>query len=234
MGEKFSMTRFLYFFLAIFFSQCASYEAKSYDASSAVAQESNTSKIQAGLSVSSGKETQRILAYNSNMHFDIPEKSADSVRSQMIDYVKSIDGYIVTENTNMLTVKIPSNQFREAIVELKKMGKVTSENVYTEDITDAYYDVKIRLENYTALQTRLKSLLAKAKTVQEAIEVEKELNRVTNEIEILKGKMNRYENQINFSTINIYIRSEKQTKLGPLGWVVYGAYSAVKWLFVWE
>ncbi|MCB1180102.1 MAG: DUF4349 domain-containing protein [Leptospiraceae bacterium] len=123
-----------------------------------------------------GKQIQRILVYNSDIYFDIPEGSLDDIKKQIVDYVKSKDGYIVTESTYNITFKIPSDIFREALNYLKTLSKVRDQSIHTEDITAIYYDSKIRLKNMLELQKRLTDLLGKAKNVQDAIEVEKELD----------------------------------------------------------
>lgn len=102
------------------------------------------------------------------------------------------------------------------IVELKQIGNVVYEQVTSEDITEAYYDTKIRLENAEKFQKRYLDLLSKAKTVEESVKVEQELHRITNEIDTLKGKMNLYQNMVQYSKINVYL-VERERK-GPTYW----------------
>ena len=178
---------------------------------------------------------QRILTYKGYITIKIENEKSQEVKTKIIDYVKTKEGYVVTESTHSLTLRVPADKFRDVITEVKKMGEVISESFSLEDITDAYYDAQIRLENAQKLQERLLELLKKAKTVQETIEVEKELNRVTNEIDTLKSKLFRLDNQVQFSTLNVNLQEKsKERKLGPLGWVFYGIYKVIKFLFVIE
>jgi hypothetical protein len=48
----------------------------------------------------------------------------------------------------------------------------------------------------------------------------------------MKGKLALLESQVSLATIHLTL--EKPTRPGPLGWVFYGAYRGVKWLFVWD
>lgn len=178
---------------------------------------------------------QRILTYKGYITLEIESEQSIEVRKKIIEYIQSIDGYILTESTYSLTLKIPAEKYRPAIEEIRKLGKVKHESFQTEDITEAYYDSQVRLENAQKLQERLLELLKKAKTVQETIEVEKELNRVTSEIELQKSKLFRLENQIQFSILNVNLQEKpKEKKLGPLGWVFYGIYKVVRFLFIIE
>ncbi|MEL6628160.1 MAG: DUF4349 domain-containing protein, partial [Bacteroidota bacterium] len=62
------------------------------------------------------------------------------------------------------------------------------------------------------------------------LKVEKELERLNTELDLLKGQMKRLENLTTFATINI--RHEEKKKPGPLGYIGLGLYHSVKWLFV--
>ena len=125
-----------------------------------------------------------------------------------------MEGHITSETTYSISLKIPASKYRDSIQYFKTLGKVIYESYVIEDITEAYYDSKTRLENLQKLQARLAELLQKAKNVQEAIEVEKELNRVTSEIETHKSKLFRLENQAQYSLLNIQLK-EKSTA-GPM------------------
>jgi hypothetical protein len=50
------------------------------------------------------------------------------------------------------------------------------------------------------------------------------------EIDILKGKLNRYDHLVYYSTITVHVKEKKI--LGPLGYVSKGIYKIVKWMFV--
>jgi hypothetical protein len=50
------------------------------------------------------------------------------------------------------------------------------------------------------------------------------------EIELMKGKMNRIDHLVAYSTISVYFSEKK--KPGLIGYVGIGLWKAVKWLFV--
>lgn len=71
-----------------------------------------------------------------------------------------------------------------------------------------------------------------ARKVQDVLEVEKELSRVTLELERLKGQMRTMKRETTYASFRLSV--EEEVTPGPLGWVFYGSYKAVKWLFVWD
>ena len=72
------------------------------------------------------------------------------------------------------------------IARIEKLGDVTHRDIKAQDVTDEYVDLQARLKNAYAIRDRLNDLLAKA-SVKEALEIEKELGRVTEDIERMEG-----------------------------------------------
>ena len=53
------------------------------------------------------------------------------------------------------------------------------------DVTDEHYDLNIRLENAQLARDRYLELLNRAQTVDETLKVEKELERLNTELDLL-------------------------------------------------
>ncbi|HRG96875.1 MAG TPA: DUF4349 domain-containing protein [Polyangiaceae bacterium] len=115
---------------------------------------------------------------------------------------KESGGYLSLRSDNQITVRIPRAKFDAALGAIEKIGDVLHRDVSAEDVTDQYVDLEIRIKNARAMQTRLKQLLEKA-AVKEAIEIEKELARVTQELELLEGKLKLLSDKIAYSTITV-------------------------------
>lgn len=63
--------------------------------------------------------------------------------------------------------------------------------------------------------------------------IEKELERINVEIETLEGSKRASDMMVQYSSINIDLNTKKPGP-GPLGWIFYLGYKAIKWLFIWE
>lgn len=115
---------------------------------------------------------------------------------------KEQGGYLAIRSDNRITVRIPRAKFDLVLAAIEKIGDVLHRDVTAEDVTDQYVDLEIRIKNARAMQTRLKQLLEKA-AVKEAIEIEKELARVTEELELMEGKLKLLKDKIAYSTITV-------------------------------
>ncbi len=141
-------------------------------------------------------------------------------------------GHLATESASGFTMRVPADQLDEAIEALEKLGEVTGRGHRVSDVSRQHRDLGIRIENAKHLQARLRSLLEKAQDVKEILAVEKELSRVTLELETLEAEMRNLSRQIALATIDV--RYEDDVSPGPVGWVFYGLFKGVKWLFVWD
>jgi len=87
---------------------------------------------------------------------------------------------------------------------LRKVGRLISENSSSEDVTARYVDLTARLENAEASRTRYLEILGtKSASVEDILQVEREIERVTENIERLKGEIRLLETQVGLSTITV-------------------------------
>jgi len=108
----------------------------------------------------------------------------------------------------MLTMRVPSSRFDEAIAQLKKLdGEVVSSNVGAKDATDQLVDLDARITAAQAVEQRYLQLSASAKTVDEMLRVEGALQNVRTQIEQLKAQQKSLKDQTTFSTITLAVAS---------------------------
>ncbi|HEU4412737.1 MAG TPA: DUF4349 domain-containing protein [Polyangiaceae bacterium] len=141
-------------------------------------------------------------------------------------------GFVFSETNDTVVLKIPANKLDDALARVGRVAKVRDKNVSARDVTSDYVDLNIRIDNARKLQARLKELLTQTQDVGKVLEVEKELARVTEQLERLEGQMRLLSQQTTYATLTVTV--EEDVKPGPIGWVFYGAYSGIKWLFVWD
>lgn len=154
----------------------------------------------------------------------------DTANSHIERITKKYDGYINEIGTYRTTIRVKSENLEDAIKDISTLGKVQSKNISGQDVTEDYLDYQIRLENAEKSRQRYLELLEKAENVEAALKVERELERLNETIDLLKGKMNRINHLSEFSTITIILKEKK--KPGLLGYIGIGLYRSVKWLFV--
>ena len=129
---------------------------------------------------------------------------------------RTMGGYLESRNDTQIQIRIPRARFDEALHKVEASGDVLHRDVSAQDVTDAYFDLEARLKNARAVRDRMQALLEKA-AVKEAIEIQKELERVTGEIEVLEGKLKLLSNKIAYSTIDVSFqaRASAAVQLAP-------------------
>ncbi|HYV49268.1 MAG TPA: DUF4349 domain-containing protein [Myxococcaceae bacterium] len=143
-----------------------------------------------------------------------------------------LGGYSSNSSLEAITLMVPSPKLDEALTALGGLGQVDHKEVRARDVTEARADLELRLTNLRKSRERYLEILAKAANVAETLAVEKELERITLEIERLQAALDQTNHLVAMATVDVQFA--RPVKPGPVGWVFYGVYSAVKWLLVWD
>jgi hypothetical protein len=166
-------------------------------------------------------QNERIVIYNAVINV-VVERISDSMNKIKI-VVSSMGGYMQEMSSNSITLKIPAARFQDAIAEVENLGEVTRKVIKGSDVTEEMRDLKVRLGNAEQVRDRLIKLLDRAETIEEMLNIEKELERVTEKIELLKGKIQYLQDKTVFSTLTVCFNSpvpqENITIATPFRWV---------------
>jgi hypothetical protein len=141
-----------------------------------------------------------MLIYTANLAMAVyqVEPGLDAVEK----VARDVGGYLSSRQDNAITIRVPRARFDEALRLVETLGDVTHRDIKALDVTDQYVDLASRLKNAYAMRDRLTDLLSKA-AVKEALDIERELGRITEEIERMEGKLKLLRDQIAFSTITV-------------------------------
>jgi hypothetical protein len=170
----------------------------------------------------------RVVIFNASIYVTV--RNADTLNARLVKIVNRYQGYVVKISEKQSTVRVPAQYLESTLSAISGTGRVKGISKTGMDVTEEYQDYTIRLENASKARDRYLELLAKAENVEATLKVEKELERLNGEIELLKGKIGRLQHLADYSTIEVNITQKH--KLGVLGHVFVGFYKGVKWLFV--
>ncbi len=205
-------------FLLILSCSKASYESSEYESVSKTAgipdmAEVNDRSIRDGdiTGDSAGsspiRERKRIM----NAHMEMTVDDIISTEKELTRRTLDSGGWIVSSRQYWgeitLTVKIPAENFESFISSIETIGEVDSKSITTDDVTEAFYDLKSRIENKIILRDRFRAYLEKAESMEDILSVERQLNDVTTEIEQLEGAFRGLNRDIDYSTITFILRS---------------------------
>lgn len=165
----------------------------------------------------------RIILYVAEMNIAVFR--VDEKIEEIRDKIKDWGGYMISMDTNRIVFRVPAERFEDAIDELDTLGDVTYRNVNGTDVTDEYRDLQIRLKNAIAVRDRLLELLSDAKNINESLQVEHELERITEKIELMKGRLKYLSEAAAYSKITVHLTVKKKAKkpIPPL-------YAPFKWI----
>ena len=102
-----------------------------------------------------------------------------------------------------MTIRVPQAEFFTTLEHIKSLGKVRSENIGSEDVTERFIDLEARLRSALREEESLLSLLDKANQVSEILAIERELSRIRSDIERDQGQLNFLERRVDLSTITV-------------------------------
>lgn len=137
---------------------------------------------------------------------------------------RDLGGFLARRDDRAITIRVPVGRFPEAVKRIEKMGDMLHRNVTAEDVTEEFRDVEVRLKNSRAVRDRLEQLLQKAVKVEESVIIEKELGRVTQEIEQMEGRIKFLKDRAAFSTITVTFEAHRQENVSstfklPVPWL---------------
>lgn len=149
-----------------------------------------------------------------------------SATDQLLAAVRALEGYVsnlkedsgpVGQRSVTIELRIPSEQFDQALPQLESVGKILDKLVSTEDVTEQYVDTDAKARNLKKLEERLLDHLGRSAELNEVLRLETELTRVREQIESLEGRLRYLGNRVSFSTINIaLIEAAKAEPIVPV------------------
>lgn len=151
-----------------------------------------------------------MLIKKGNLKFEC--KDIQATYSQIKGLVKDFDGYISRENQEQaylrvsyfMEIRIPSKNFDAFVLSVDAgVGTYDQRSIEVDDVSEEFFDLQLRLENKKALAKRYRQLLPQTNKMNEIIELERELQKVSGEIDRIEGRMRFLKDQTSFSTVKI-------------------------------
>lgn len=147
-----------------------------------------------------------------SVKFDESLKKIESMVQEAGGYFQSNDVYTRDSwgdndsfrEANMM-VRVPVEKFDALMDDLTSGDGFSTirQSVSSDDVSEQYYDIQMRLESARSEVARLTELLEEAKDVSDVISVEQALSDATYRVESLQGQLNGMDSRIDYSTINI-------------------------------
>lgn len=149
-----------------------------------------------------------------NASLDLEAKDVLTTYNEILAFVTENGGYETyrTQQTSDQNIIVDA-QFKikpekiDALIEFIDIRcDIIRNDTSTEDITTAYYDAQTRLATKELALDKYYEYLNDAKTIDESLKVQAEINSLTLEIESLKGQIKLWDSLLAESTITIRLR----------------------------
>ena len=164
----------------------------------------------------------RKMTYSTNLVINVPDtvkgvKSASGIAEKH-------SGYTTYSDNSTASIKIPVAKAQDALKDFEAIGSVKSKTITASDITEHYTDTQVRLENLRRLQKRLSELLTRANKVDDILRIERELSRVTTDLERHQARMNVLSKQVEMVDFQINFNAvvtpaEISRTIIPVEWI---------------
>jgi len=153
------------------------------------------------------------IIYNVNMGItvDDPNEAAKQIKEQvnaMGGYVSSSYSYKNDDSSSYVNmqVRVPAKGLNDMTAFIESISEVDYENMYTDNITESYYDTVARLEHEKIQADQLEEIMEKAETIEDIIIVRQELSAVQENIEVYEGRIRMWDSLVDYSTLDLYIQ----------------------------
>ena len=133
---------------------------------------------------------------------------------RVAELAEGLGGYVVSstmwkEDTSLagiITIRVPAEDFADAVAALHGLAvEVTHEETSAQDVTEEYVDLSARLHNLEATEEQLLRLLEKAETVEDMLNIQRELSAVRGDIEQTQGRLQYLERTSATSLIRVQL-----------------------------
>jgi hypothetical protein len=154
---------------------------------------------------------------------------------------EDLGGFVVTSNLYQttlesgaevpranITIRVPAERLNEALTAIEAdASQVLSKNESGEDVTREYTDLKSRLRNLEDAEAQLREIMGSATKTEDVLSVFNQLTSVREQIEVITGQIQYYEQSAAFSAVNVDLLADEAVQ--PLtigGWQPVGVAKA--------
>lgn len=157
-------------------------------------------------------DTTRKIIYEADieMKSKSPSETYKQIKAFMPEDSWSESEKIVDEKY-VLVIRIKYTEFDKFIENISSLGDVSSCSKTSKDITAIYEQLLNRKEAYETEHARLLELMKTASTSDITLYITPRLTEIEAELADINDSLTKYDDKVNYSTINIYLNEKKES-----------------------
>ena len=152
-------------------------------------------------------QTAQMVHYNG--YTELQVSRPEEVLEEIAELCKQVDGNIERRSTVSITIRVPRASFESVFASILDLGEVISKSITSEDITEAYTSIELRLQTAKTTRDRLITLLEKTDEEQEKINILRQIQRLNEQIDLIESQMRTLQNLAELSTISVELRARR-------------------------
>ncbi len=175
-------------------------------------------------------EAKRLVIKNGDMTIVVADPSQSM--NEIAQMAEAMGGFVVTANLFQshsesgveipqasITIRVPAEQFDEALSNIRNLSDriPINENINSQDVTREYTDLQARLRNLEATEAQLVEIMDDARQTEDVLSVYNELVRIREQIEVIKGQIQYYEQSAALSSISVELLANEAVQPLTIG-----------------
>lgn len=159
---------------------------------------------------------ERMVVKNAQLSLVVADPPASMKR--ISDLADQMGGFVVSANLYQerlesgvevpraeITIRVPAERLNEALERIRQESNQTplTETINSQDVTAEYTDLESRLRNLEEAEAQLRNIMDSATKTEDVLAVYNELVRTREQIEVIKGQMQYYEQSSALSSISV-------------------------------
>lgn len=179
----------------------------------------------------SPQSAERLVIKNASLSIvvDAPQRSMNTISA----LAESMGGFVVSSylyQTTLasgievpsasITIRVPAARLQDALDQIEAGAvEVLTRNESGQDVTAEYTDLQSRLRNLEGAEDLLRQIMEEATDTEDILNAFYQLNSITEQIEVLKGQIQYYEESAAMSAISVeLIPSQSVEPITIGGW----------------
>ena len=165
--------------------------------------------------------TGRFITYQVTLTLEV--KEFEAAKQQVMRVVEQRGGYIAQASSYgtpnqprraSLTLRVPATQLSTMLEQIGRLGRVTQEQLTSEEVTEQVVDLEARLRNARTTEQRLIAVLnTRTGKVSDILQVEREIARTRENIERMEAQRQNLLRRVELATVNVTLTEEFQAQM---------------------
>jgi hypothetical protein len=150
-----------------------------------------------------------LLIYTAELRLAV--HTVTQTQDRVEEIMREVGGFLASRSDDTIVIRVPTREFQRTMAAVQEVGDVLTRRIDVQDVTEEFRDVETRIRTLEAMRARVEQLLRQANDVEGALAIEQHLERITLQLEQLRGRMRFLADRVAFSTITVRFQERADT-----------------------